>query len=228
MRQAHLFDELDHLGAYLKMNRFDQEIAEQLKGGKLNTLIWDGMSDIVDRSFESKDWEDGPFPTQDFPEGVRKLLGALDVTRARGWLSAESHIRNLGKEGRENLAKILTELRQTLNQHPARYFVLTGDGAPLFVWLQQHGLQIDWAKVNEKASSAALAVNASIVVGIAAGVSSDGSYPWAQWLAVGIPTERTEENASIYEGAARLAHPKRTLSLRRPDNTIPSQEDHKN
>ena len=228
MRQAHLFDELDHLGAYLKMNRFDQEIAEQLKGGKLNTLIWDGMSDIVDRSFESKDWEDGPFPTQDFPEEVRKLLGALDVTRARGWLSAESHIRNLGKEGRENLAKILTELRQTLNQHPARYFVLTGDGAPLFVWLQQHGLQIDWAKVNEKASSAALAVNASIVVGIAAGVSSDGSYPWAQWLAVGIPTERTEENASIYEGAARMAHPKRTLSLRRPDSTIPSQEDHKN
>lgn len=34
MRQAHLFDEFDHLGAYLKKNRFDQDIADQLKGAR--------------------------------------------------------------------------------------------------------------------------------------------------------------------------------------------------
>lgn len=32
IRQAHLFDEFDHLGAYLIKNRFDQTIADQLKG----------------------------------------------------------------------------------------------------------------------------------------------------------------------------------------------------
>ena len=161
MRQAHLFDEFDHLGAYLKKNRFDQDIAEQLKGGKVNMLVWDGMSGIVDRSFEGEDWESGPFPTQEFPEEVLKLLGALDATRARGWLSAESHIRDLGEEGRNNLAKMLSDLRQTLNQHPARYFILSGDGEPFFIWLQQHDHQIDWTRVSNKASAAALAVKAS-------------------------------------------------------------------
>jgi SEC-C motif len=221
MRKAHLFDELDHLGAYLKKNRFDQDIAEQLKGEKVSMLIWDGMSDIVDRSFEGEDWEIRPFPTQDFPEEVLKLLDALDVTRADGWLSAESHIRNLGEEGRKNLAKMLTDLRQTLNQHPARYFVLAVDGEPLFIWLQQHGQQIDWAKVNDKASAASLAFKASNFVGVVAEVSTDGTYHRTQSFAVCIPTERTQENAPIYEDAARMAHPTRTVNLKQQENAPP-------
>lgn len=220
IRQAHLFDEFDHLGAYLKKNRFDQDIADQLKDGKVNMLIWDGMSDIVDRSFEGEDWESGPFPTQDFPEEVLKLLEALDATRTRGWLSAESHIRDLGEEGRNNLAKMLSDLRQTLNQHPARYFILSGDGEPLFVWLQQHDNQIDWTKVNDKASAAALAVKASNVIGVVAEVSADGIYHRAQYFAVHIPTARTEENAYIYEDAARMAQPTRAVNLNQPKNVI--------
>ncbi|HET6538110.1 MAG TPA: SEC-C domain-containing protein [Sphingopyxis sp.] len=221
MRRAHLFDEFDHLGAYLKKNRFDQDIAEQLKGGKVNMLIWDGMSDIVDRSFEGEDWESRPFPTQDFPEEVLKLLGALDATRARGWLSAESHIRDFGEEGRSNLAKMLSDLRQTLNQHPARYFILAGDGEPLFVWLQQHDHQIDWTRVNDKASAAALAVKASNVIGVVAEVSAGGTYRRAQFFAVHVPTERTEENAHIYEDAARMAQPARAVNLNQPKHVIP-------
>ncbi|MCB5945842.1 YecA family protein [Acidocella sp. KAb 2-4] len=220
MRRAYLFDEFDHLGAYLKKNRFDQDIAEQLKGGKVNMLIWDGMSDIVDRSFEGEDWESRPFPTQDFPEEVLKLLGALDATRARGWLSADSHIRDLGDEGRSNLAKMLSDLRQTLNQHPARYFALVGDSEPLFVWLQQHDHQIDWTRVNDKASAVALAVKASSVIGVVAEVSADGTYHEAQSFAVHVPTERTEENAHIYADAARMAQPARGVKLSQPKHVV--------
>ncbi|MER9609979.1 SEC-C metal-binding domain-containing protein [Mesorhizobium sp. M0312] len=221
IRRAHLFDELDHLGAYLKKNRFDQDIADQLKGGKVNMLIWDGMSDIVDRSFEGEGWRSGPFPTQNFPEEVQKLFEALDATRARGWLSAESHIRDLGEEGRNNLAKMLSDLRQTLNQHPARYFTLSGDREPLFVWLQQHDHQIDWAKVSDKASAAALAVKASNVIGVVAEVSADGTYHRAQPFAVRIPTARTEENGHVYEDAKRMAQPTRAVNLNQPKNVIP-------
>ncbi|WP_114153238.1 YecA family protein [Chromobacterium haemolyticum] len=221
MRRAHIFDELDHLGAYLKKNRFDQDIADQLKDGKMNMVIWNGMSDIVDKSFEGEDWESRPFPTQDFPKEVLKLLGALDGTRARGWLLAESHIRDLGEEGRSNLAKMLYDLRQTLNQYPARYFVLCGDGGPLFVWLQQHNHRVDWGKVNDKASAAALAVKASNVVGVVAEARADGTYHRAQSFLVHIPTERTEENAHIYEDATRMAQPKRTVNLNQPKNVAP-------
>lgn len=221
MRQAHLFDEFDHLGAYLKKNRFDQTIAEQLKGDMGNMLIWDGMSDIVDRCFEGGDWESRLLPTQDVPEEVLKLLKSLDTTRASGWLSADSHIRNLGNEGRNNLAKLLSDLRPTLNQHPARYFTLGGDGEPLFIWLQQHDHQIDWAKVNDKASAAALAVKASNVIGVVAEASADGTYHRAQSFEVHIPTERAEENAHIYEDAARMAQPTRAVNLNQPKNVSP-------
>lgn len=227
MRQAHLFDEFDHLGAYLKKNRFDQDISEQLKGGKVNMLIWDGMSDVVDRSFEGEDWESGPFPKQNFPEEVLKLLGALDATQARGWLSAESHIRDLGEEGRNNLATMLSNLCQTLNQYPARYFILSGDGEPLFVWLQRHGHQIDWISVNNKASAAALTVKASNAIGVVAEVSADGTYQRAQSFAVHIPTARTKENAHIYEDAARMANPARSVNLNRQKNVIPAAKSKK-
>ncbi|UOV05473.1 SEC-C domain-containing protein [Pseudoxanthomonas mexicana] len=221
MRHAHLFDEFDHLGAYLKKNRFDQDIADQLKGDKVDMLVWDGMSDIIDKSFEGEDWESGPFPTQHFPEEVLKLLGALDATRARGWLSAESHIRDLGDEGRNDLAKMLSDLRQTLNKHPARYFILSGEGKPLFVWLQQHDHQVDWARVNDKASAAALAVKASNVIGVVAKVSADGTYQRAQYFAVHIPSVRTEENDHIYEDAAQMDHPRRVVNLNQPKMVIP-------
>ncbi|GAB3681962.1 YecA family protein [Salinisphaera aquimarina] len=219
IRRAHLFDEFDHLGAYLKKNRFDQDIAYQLKGSKVNMLVWDGMSDIVDRCFEGEDWESEPLPTQDFPEEVLKLLAALDAIRACGWLSAESHIRDLGEDGRNNLAKMLTGLRQTLNVHPARYFLLSGGREPLFVWLQRHGHQIEWTKVNDKASATALSVRASNVIGVVAEVGTDGSYRGAQSFAVQIPTVRTEKHAYIYEDAARMVQ-RGQLNLNRPKNVV--------
>lgn len=221
IRQAHLFDEFDHLGAYLTKNRFDQDITDQLKDGQANMLIWDGMCDIIDKSFEGEDWENRPFPMQNFPGEVLKLLEALDATRARGWLSADSRIRDLGEEGRNNLAKMLSDLRQTLNKHPSRYFLLSGDGEPLFIWLQQHGHQIDWTRVNDKASAAALAVKATNVISVVAEVSADGSYQQVQSFTVHTPTARTEENAYIYQDAARMAHSTRMVNFNQPEIATP-------
>lgn len=98
MKRAHLFDEFDHLGAYITKNRFDQDIADQKKDGEDNLVVWDGMSDVIDKCFEGENWETKPIPTQEFPHEILKLLGALDTTRASGWLSAESLIRNYGEE----------------------------------------------------------------------------------------------------------------------------------
>lgn len=220
LRRAHLYDEIDHLGAYLKKNRFDQEIIDQLKDGKANLVIWDGMSEVVDKSFEGEDWENRPFPTQDFPAEVLKLLEALDATRERGWLSADSHIRDFGEDGRKNLAKILSDLSQTLKHHPTRYFTLAGDGNPLFVWLQQPYQHINWPIINHKASAAALAVKASNIIGIFAEINSDGTYHFAKSFIVQIPTVRTEENSHIFEDATRMAQPNRTMNLNSPKNVI--------
>ncbi len=202
LRGAHLFDEVDHLGAYLKKNRFDQDMADQIKGGA-DMVLWDGMSHDVDRSFEGEDWEDSPFPGQKFPQEVLKLLGALNAKRASGWLSAESHIRDLGEEGRNDLATMLAQLRTSLNQHPARYF-LYGSEAPFFIWLQRSGDKIDWQKVNDKASAAALVTPTGDIIGIMVEATAGGTYTTAYTFEVSRPTKLTDDNAHVYQDAERM------------------------
>jgi len=213
MRNAHLFDEFDHLGAYITKNRFDKEIADQLAGGKSDMLIWDGMSRIVDSSFEGEDWESKPFPTQLFPGEVQKLLGALDSTRAEGWLSAESHIRDFGEEARDSLANFLIDLGKTLHTHPSRYFMIGGEGKALFVWMQRAGEGIEWKRVKDKAIAAALSQESNEVVGVFVEVRADATYSKARRFTFQIPSEKSEENAHIYEDVKRMSKSDKAAKL---------------
>jgi hypothetical protein len=204
LRRAHLFDELDHLGAYLKKNRFDEDMANQLKEGA-DFVMWDGMSFEVDRSFEGEGWEAGPFPTQVFPDEVLKLLAALDASRSPGWLLAESRIRELGEDGRNNLAAMLAKLRKSLTQYPARYFILGQDvPTPLFIWMQRSGDNLDWQKVNDKAAAAALLSAGGSVTGLIVVATSGGTYKRAYTFPIDSPKPLSEENARIYEEADRM------------------------
>ncbi len=221
LRRAHLFDEYDHLGAYTTKNRFDLDIVDQLKDGKADMLVWDGMSNIIDKSFESEDWNVRPIPTQEFPNEVLKLLDALDTTRARGWLSAESHIRNFGEQARKNLGKMLSELGKSLVQHPVRYFTIVGDGLPLFVWLQSAKHNIESKNVHDKASASALCTRSPDVVGLMVEVSASGAYSKAERFAVHIPSNKTGENAHIYDDAERMSEPSRTVDI---SHSVPFQK----
>lgn len=87
LKQGLLFDEIDHLGAYLTKNRFDLEIIDQTTGGKTDVVVFDGMSGVVDKAFEDLEWENKPKPTQNFPSIISKILNALDISHAPGWLS---------------------------------------------------------------------------------------------------------------------------------------------
>lgn len=214
MRRAHLFDEFEHLGAYITRNRFDQDIAVQLKNDNVDMLVWDRMSDIVDSSFEGEDWESKPVPTQEFPDEVLKLLGALNGTQAPGWLLVESHIRNFGEKTRKDFSKILSDLRKTLDLHPARYFTILGDQQPLFIWMQGGENVIEWNKVNEKASASALSTNSPGTIGLLVGASVDGTYNFAHRFPIYFPSNRTEENAHIFDDSERMSQPNRAVNLR--------------
>lgn len=203
MRGAHLFDELDHLGAYLKMNRFDLTMASQLRDGKANMVIWDGMSHDVDRSFEGEHWKDGPFPTQAYPEEVLNVLKALDTTRAPGWLLAESRIRNLSDEGRNDLTMMLVDLRRSLHHNPARYF-LYGSDEPFFVWLRRPDAETDWQKIRDKASAAALCMPNARTSGIIIEVTPGGTYRTAHAFEIIKPLSRNDANAYIFDDAERM------------------------
>lgn len=205
MRSAHLFDEVDHLGAYITKNRFDEDIADQFRDGEADLLVWDGMSDVIDRSFEGESWEVNPIPMQEFPNELRKLLGALDTTRAPGWLSAESLIRNYGEQARKDLAKLLSDLGETIWQRTERYFAFAGDGQLLFVWMQSSEHAPEWKKINDKASAAALCTESIDVVGMFIEVGKGCTYEKAQYFKVDAPSEQSVKNAHIFDDAKRMS-----------------------
>lgn len=212
MRRSLLFDELDHLGAYITRNRFDQDIAAQLKESKFNLVVWDGMSDVVDMSFEGEGWEATPMPTQQFPDEVLKLLRGLDTTQAPRWLLAESIIRNYDEASRKSLAKLLSDISKTTEQHPERYFAMLGGSQPLFVWRQSVEQDIDWAKINDKASAAALCTKSSDFEGVLVETGAAGDYEKVQHFKIHVPSEQTEENMHIFDEAQRMSQRTKSVS----------------
>ncbi|PYE38686.1 YecA family protein [Psychrobacter fozii] len=204
IKQGLLFDEFDHLGAYLTKNRFDQDIIDQSKDENASLVIYNGMSDVVDSAFASEQWETSSKPTQEFPEVVLKVLSALDISREPGWLSVDSLIRDFGEEARNNFAKYLTDLDKTIDQHPARYFAFGGEANPIFVWMQNSKYEVEWEKVNHKASAVAISIKAENLIGVLLKVGKRGVYEAAQPLKINVPVEQTKENMLIFEDAKRM------------------------
>jgi hypothetical protein len=133
---AILFDEIDHLGAYIKDNRFDMRIRDQLN--EADVVTWDSFSEVVDKYFEGDKWKSAPVPSQKYPEELAAILSALDESRPVQWLEMDAHIRDLSGSGRSSLAETLAALKVTLNEHPIRRFLLGGD-SPMQVWLCRDG-----------------------------------------------------------------------------------------
>jgi hypothetical protein len=203
MRGVRLFDEVDHLGAYITKNRFDRDIEDQQRKDKPTMIVWDGMSKPVDDYFSLPDWESEPVPRQKCPAELERLLTALDRTRMPGWLAAESHIRNYGEQGRRDLAAGLEQCRASLAQFPNRYFSLTGE-EPLFIWLQSPQKPMDVAVARGKASAAMLATKAAGMRTLAVVASPTDGYLSAEALEAVLPKDRTAENAHIFEDAERM------------------------
>ncbi|MGJ5180802.1 hypothetical protein ACQR16_26575 [Bradyrhizobium oligotrophicum] len=85
--KAMVFDEIDHLGAYIKRNRFDQDMKEQLETADMAT--WDGFSEVIDEYFTGDDRQSKPVPTQDYirQRSLKYLARLTTHVRKDGWKS---------------------------------------------------------------------------------------------------------------------------------------------
>lgn len=194
IRGAHLFDEIDHLGAYINDNRFDANIEKQLEEADFVTV--DGGSDIVDRYFEGEAWEEGPIPAQHFPPAVLDVLVALDRFRPKGWLKADSFLRDYGAEGRQDLVKQFDDLLPTLAQHPRRRFLINGHGA-LQVWLCRFDALPSESEVRFQAQVACVLMESAEVLAILLGFDPAGNIAMVHVLDVEEPKTEQENYVEI-------------------------------
>lgn len=172
IRRAMLFDEIDHLGAYINNNRFDMSIRDQLK--KADMVTWDSFGDVVDKYFEGDKWKTESPPHQDFPELLADVLAALDAFRPPGWLLVDAHLRNLGGKGRQNFVTMLGDLKATLSEYPLRRFLIGGDGTPILVWLCRRGSEPSQDEMQRQGQISCLAAGVPMVPALRLSFSSEG------------------------------------------------------
>lgn len=160
IRNAFIFDEIDHLGSYVLKNRFDRDIKEQLKDGA-DRITWDGFSKVIDDYFMSDRWKEEPPPSQPMPNELARILAALEHQRPTGWLKAQSLIRDLGSEGRDRIAGLLRELVASLSTYPRRWF-MSPEPPSLMFWLTREA-ELQPSSLPEQAKAECLKLGISTV-----------------------------------------------------------------
>lgn len=214
IRGAKLFDELDHLGAYIVKNRFDLTMRSQLTTA--DRVTWDGFSEVVDNHFSGDRWRTEPPPRQRFPDVLGGILECLGKARTPGWLAADSAIRDLDDSGRAALDRTLRGLVGSLPDRKVRWFATHGhDVATLFFWLYRHGDPLDRHGARRQAELSALASRQSRVRVVCAAFESAGLVTSAETLLVAVP----DPGRTDYRDLALEAE-----SLRRRSVAIPGVE----
>ena len=181
---AVLYDEMDHLGAYIEGNRIDLDFKNRLTDGESNVGL-DRASEKVNAYFGKEDWLSTLVPAQEFPNELKALLHALNTSRATGWLSCEGCIRDFSYECRDDISDRLQTLRISLEEHDYRYFSVSGSEV-LMVWLQRVGTEHNADLMLEKARESAIAANSSKIICILAWVLPNGDYVRAERIFVDI------------------------------------------
>lgn len=182
LKKLFLFDEFDHLGAYITKNRFcDDLISEHEDGAGL--IIVDGMDSVINDYFKADDWQRRAVPAQEFPDEILNVLAALDLTRAPGWIEADSYLRDFGREWRDDLALRFAHLRNSLHQYSHRYFAIHLSFGLLF-WLYREGDSPGISAAESKAQAVAESFDVDRVLLITVGVTDGSKYVTAapHWI----------------------------------------------
>ena len=155
---AILIDEFDHLGAYIKFNRFDMKIKNQFAEADLT--VWNSLDEVVAKHFERETWKSANTPRQEYPQELKVVFRALDEYRSAGWLEMDSQIRNLNNDSRNNFANCLTKLKAKLRNHPIQRFQVGNENNIIQVCLCRYGSEPKPIEMRFHGEVGCLAVNA--------------------------------------------------------------------
>ncbi len=201
---AMLYDEIEHLGAYITDNRFDMRIKDQLK--ETDEVIWDSFGDVVDKYFEGETWRVAPAPRQEIPEELMTVFRALDKFRSTGWLDLDSHIRNLNDTARRKLAAILIEIKATLPEYPTRRFLVGDKGPmqyPMQFWLCRDGIEPTPQEIRFQGEVSCLTLNVPRVLVLRLSYNKKGGVTDLECTSITNPHENQTNYTDLKREAKR-------------------------
>jgi hypothetical protein len=221
IRHVFVHDEMDHLGSYLKHNRYDKEQLDQLgsKGKrKADFLVWDGYSSEIDKYFGHSDFERRRPPSQAIPPPFQKLLDLIAVTRRPGWIRADSMLRNLSGASRESFSQKFDDAVEALKAVRVRAYHVPDTSIPLTLVFARSANQIADDRLIAIGQAAALAFRRMQQTVVAVRVDESGNWNEAYMLEADAPSEHSPDF-----GAARTHAQKILDGIRsRPKSAVSS------
>jgi hypothetical protein len=139
MKNVLLFDEMDHLGAYISNNRIDITVKEDFfQKEQMDMVYLDGFDrDVLGPYFQNPAWPNVEPPRQIFPPVLVDILAALQRTRAAGWLGADSALRDLGSEGRNQVQSFFDRVIPNVISKGWTHFGMSGAGGTLVFFIER-------------------------------------------------------------------------------------------
>ena len=195
---AMLFDEVDHLGAYISRNRIDIDIREAMVEADRMTL--DAFCEVVDRYFEGPDWEAKPVPSQSIPTTLARVLAALDALKPTGWLAMDNALRDLGGDARDRISSLISDLEPTLHEKTQRRFMMDTE-EPLQVWLCRIGHPPDPIEFRFGAQAACLSLDACQIRVLTLFYDKSGTISQMSCAIVSAPSPLQRDFGAIREKA---------------------------
>ncbi|SER81562.1 hypothetical protein SAMN04490244_10391 [Tranquillimonas rosea] len=139
MKNVNLFDEMDHVGAYISNNRIDQRVRQMVEDEGADYITIDGMQeDILDPYFTHPEWPDCQPPTQKYPVRTQEVLDGLATTAQPGWLSGDSFIRDMSGEGRAQISNQYEKVLPNLAHKVSTYFAVGGEITAVFALIRDN------------------------------------------------------------------------------------------
>jgi len=138
IRDAMLFDEIDHLGFYAKNGRFGDELQRLRR--EADEVVMNGLSDVIDEYFSDDEWVARDRPTQRAPAEFSGLCAALDDARKAGWLQAQAYLLDFDAVERNLLGGLLRELSPDVARNAESLAMFTVREQPTALLLRLEGM----------------------------------------------------------------------------------------
>jgi len=205
MKNVMLFDEMDHLGAYVSNNRVDQTAKEMMEKENADLIYLDSFdADVIGPYFQDPDYPDVEPRRQQYPERLLELFAALEKRGAKNWLNGDSFLRNMGSDGREQFRDHFDKALPNLRTREATFFA-TGGQVPAVFWLERNDGVNRFDEAIHKAQSILLAFDEEEMMLFRIKISQTGGMDAAEVNIVAKPSPLLADFSSIRAEADRLS-----------------------
>ena len=204
MREITLFDEMDHLGAYVSNNRVDQTAQEMMTTENIDFVALDGFdADVVAPFFHDPNFPNAEPRRQVYPDRLLELLSALERTGDVNWLAGDNFLRNMASESRNQFQEHYDKTLPILGSRDATFFATGGQVGAVF-WLERNdGVNRDTLAI-EKAQSLVLAMDEHSTMLFKMAVTPSGKMARATAKKVGRPSPIMANYGRILADAEEL------------------------